>query len=244
MCPLVKLAFCLFWLYNQIMNLLFVNTEVKTIMPETIKLETIALASETARPERADAQANRARILAAAERLFAEKGVAQVNMVEIGRAAGIGQGTLYRRFAGKSELCQALLDTQMREFQDQTLHQLRGMSDAGTPKLAQLRWFLQAAVQFHEHHLPMMCSIFGDAPPPPGFEPPPQWWAHRTIAGLLTSAQRHGELAAAIDLPYFVDVLLVLIHPFTLHVQRTNHGFSNERIVAGLVRIVDALAKV
>ena len=27
------------------------------------------------------------------------------------------------------------------------------------------------------------------------------------------------------------------------HTQRTNHGFTNERIVAGLTRIVDALGK-
>lgn len=209
---------------------------------EIITLETAESSVDSARPERADAQANRARILVAAERLFAEKGVEQVNMVEIGRAAGIGQGTLYRRFAGKSELCQALLDTQMRDFQDATLQQLRRMSEAGTAKLTQLRWFLQAVVEFHEHHLPMMRAIFGDTPPPAGFEPPPQWWARRTIAGLLTSAQRHGEMAGTVDLGYFVEALLVLIHPFTLHAQRANHGFSNERIVAGLARIVDSLA--
>lgn len=209
---------------------------------ETITLETTAPATENGRPERADAQANRARILAAAEQLFAEKGVEQVNMVEIGRAAGIGQGTLYRRFASKAELCQALLDTQMRDFQDETLQQLRNMSETGTPKLAQLRWFLQAVVEFQERHLPMMCSIFGEAAPPPGFEPPPQWWARRTIAGLLASAQRHGEMAGTVDLDYFVEALLVLIHPFTLHAQRASHGFSNERIVAGLARIIDGLA--
>ena len=210
---------------------------------ETITLEPNAPVAETGRTERADAQANRARILAAAKRLFAEKGVEQVNMVEIGRAAGIGQGTLYRRFAGKAELCQALLDTQMRDFQDSTLNQLRSMSGAGVLRLAQLHWFLGAVVEFHEHHLPMMRAIFGDTSPPVGFEPPPQWWARRTIAGLLTSAQRHDEIAAAVDLPYFVDALLALIHPFTLHTQRTNHGFTNERIVAGLTRIVDALGK-
>lgn len=220
------------------------NTGATTTVLKTIALETIMLEPETTRPERADAQANRARILAAAAQLFAEKGVEQVNMVEIGRAAGIGQGTLYRRFASKSELCQALLDTQMREFQDQTLHQLRSLHEAGVAKLAQLRWFLQVIVQFYEHHLPMMCSIFGDAPPPPGFEPPPQWWAHRTIAGLLTSAQGQGEIATEVDLPYFVDALLRLINPFTLHIQRTNHHFSNERIVAGLGRIVDAIARI
>ncbi len=237
MYPLVKFAFCLNRLYNE-----FMDNFLVPIGSETITLETTEQAEENARPERADAQANRTRILAAAERLFAEKGVEQVNMVEIGRAAGIGQGTLYRRFAGKSALCQALLDTQMRDFQDATLHQLRQMSEAGAAKLAQLRWFLQAIVEFHEHHLPMMRAIFGDTPPPPGFEPPPQWWARRTIAGLLTSAQRHGEIGMDVDLPYFVDALLALIHPFTLHAQRTNQGLSNERIVAGLTRIVDAIS--
>lgn len=211
---------------------------------ETITLEPNAPTAETVRTERADAQANRARILAAAERLFAEKGVEQVNMVEIGRAAGIGQGTLYRRFAGKAELCQALLDTQMRDFQDESLRQLRSMSEARAPTLEQLRWFLQALVEFHERHLPMMRGIFGEASPPAGFEPPPQWWARRTIAGLLTSAQKHGEISMDVDLPYFVNALLALIHPFTLHAQRTNHGLSNARIVAGLGRIVDAISSV
>ena len=89
----------------------------------------------------------------------------------------------------------------------------------------------------------MMRAIFGDTPPPAGFEPPPQWWARRTIAGLLTSAQRQGEIVETVDVGYFVEALLALIHPFTLHAQRTNQGFTNERIVAGLARIVDALGK-
>ena len=208
---------------------------------QSTEIETISLDIEPVRPERADAQANRARILAAAEKLFAEKGVEKVNMVEIGRAAHIGQGTLYRRYANKSELCQALLDTQMREFQDETLSEMRRMSGAGESKLSQLRWFLQAMIYFQARHLPMMRGIFGDSPPPPGFEPPPQWWAHRTIEGLLRSAQTQGEIALEIDLPYFVDALLVLIHPYTLQVQRANYQFSNERIVAGLWQIVAGL---
>ncbi|MFN8488306.1 MAG: TetR/AcrR family transcriptional regulator [Caldilineaceae bacterium] len=206
-------------------------------------VETILLEVQPARPERADAQANRARILAAAQQLFAEKGVEQVNMVEIGRAAGIGQGTLYRRFANKAAICQALLDTQMREFQDQTLQQLRSMNDAGATRIMQLRWFLQAAVQFQEQHLPMIRAICGDGLPPLGAEPPPQWLMRRTIEGLLNGAQRHGEIAAEVDLAYFVEALLVLLHPFTLYNQRTQRGFSNERIIAGLARIVDAFVQ-
>jgi len=37
-------------------------------------------------------------------------------MQEIARAAGVGQGTLYRRFANKGQLCMALVDTQMSDF--------------------------------------------------------------------------------------------------------------------------------
>lgn len=210
---------------------------------ENLCLETNLVEFEPARPERADAQANRARILAAAQQLFAEKGIDQVNMVEIGRAAGIGQGTLYRRFANKSAICQALLDTQMREFQDQTLQQLRGMNEAGTTRIAQLRWFLEAVVHFQEQRLPMMRAIFSEGRLPAGFEPPVQWWARRTIEGLLIGAQRHGEIAPEVDTAYFVDALLLLLHPFTLYNQRTLHGFSNERIAAGLLRILDAIVQ-
>ena len=67
--------------------------------------------------ERADAARNRLRVLAAAEQLFAERGVACVTMDDIAAAAGVGKGTLYRRFTDKGGLAVALLDERERELQ-------------------------------------------------------------------------------------------------------------------------------
>ena len=64
--------------------------------------------------ERADAARNRARVLAAAERLFAERGAADVTMEDIARAAGVGRGTLYRRYPDRAAIAVALLDEHER----------------------------------------------------------------------------------------------------------------------------------
>jgi AcrR family transcriptional regulator len=71
--------------------------------------------------ERADAARNRLRVLAAAERLFAQRGVDGVTMDDIAAAAGVGKGTLYRRFVDKGGLAVALLDQRERELQQQIL---------------------------------------------------------------------------------------------------------------------------
>lgn len=60
---------------------------------------------------RADALANRGRILAAAKAVFAEQGMA-ADMKDIAERAGLGVGTIYRNFPGKDdlviELCRGL----------------------------------------------------------------------------------------------------------------------------------------
>src|SRR5712691_13153333 len=62
--------------------------------------------SET-RPLRRDAERNRQRILKAASEAFNERGL-EVSLDEIARYAGVGVGTVYRRFRTKEELVEAL----------------------------------------------------------------------------------------------------------------------------------------
>ena len=65
--------------------------------------------STISRPLRADAARNRARILDAGRQVFAEHGVTAC-VDDVARAAGVGVGTVYRRFPTKDELLEAILD--------------------------------------------------------------------------------------------------------------------------------------
>ena len=64
------------------------------------------------RPLRADAERNRRRILEAAADEFAERGIG-VTMDAIAARAGVGVGTVYRRFPEKSELLAALFEEKL-----------------------------------------------------------------------------------------------------------------------------------
>jgi AcrR family transcriptional regulator len=63
-----------------------------------------------ARPKlRADAESNRRRIIAAAREVFRDRGVG-ATLDDVARHAGVGVGTVYRRFAGKEELLDLLVE--------------------------------------------------------------------------------------------------------------------------------------
>jgi AcrR family transcriptional regulator len=67
------------------------------------------------RPLRKDAERNRQRILDAARELFAEQGVG-VTLNDIAHHAGVGVGTVYRRFPDKTQLIEELFEQQVSEL--------------------------------------------------------------------------------------------------------------------------------
>jgi AcrR family transcriptional regulator len=70
-----------------------------------------------ARTLRADAQRNRAAILAAARRVFAEQGL-DAPLEEIAGQAGVGIATLYRRFPAREQLVAAALTDKVAQYAD------------------------------------------------------------------------------------------------------------------------------
>ena len=79
------------------------------------------LALEPLPPERADAARNRRHLLATAREMLAEQGADRLTMDALAERAGLGKGTVFRRFGTRAGIFQALLDDDERDFQYQVL---------------------------------------------------------------------------------------------------------------------------
>jgi AcrR family transcriptional regulator len=105
--------------------------------------------------ERADAARNRRKVLDAAARLFAERGVGAVSMDDVAAAAGVGKGTLYRRFGDRSGLAAALLDEREIELQDRILFGPPPLGP-GAPPADRLAAFSAAYLTYVDAHLDLV----------------------------------------------------------------------------------------
>lgn len=190
-------------------------------------------------PKRADAVANRELILATAQRLFTEQGVANVGMSAIAEAAGVGKGTLYRAFANKGALCLALMDEDMRLFQTRTLQMLK--EQQARPALSKLDLFLDSLVHFMDFHAALLREAqHHDLLRSDTFAVSPQmWlpWLRETIRVLLQQAEQQGE-STDLDIPYLVDAILAPLAADLFIYQREVLGFDLARISQGWRRLV------
>ncbi|MFJ5231873.1 TetR/AcrR family transcriptional regulator [Kitasatospora sp. NPDC088391] len=71
--------------------------------------------------ERADAARNREALLCAARAMIAEHGTGKVTMDGLAERAGLGKGTVFRRFGTRAGIFRALLDAEEQCFQQQVL---------------------------------------------------------------------------------------------------------------------------
>jgi AcrR family transcriptional regulator len=212
-------------------------------MPQRFALNVLDAAAEVGRSERRDAAENRARIMDAARQLFAERGAAEVNMADVAVAAGVGKGTLYRRFPSKGELAFALLDDELRRFQHETLMGLQQMTEVGETRLAQLAWFLESLAVFTDHHMPLLREMQGiDLGRTHRIEMP-HFWQYLTVRGLLLAAAGAGELPPELEVEFVAHALLAPLAALYFRFLRLNRGYTPEEIGAGLRQIVQALAR-
>lgn len=107
--------------------------------------------------ERADAARNRERILCTAQRLFAAHGASCVSMDEIADAAGVGKGTLFRRFGSRAALARAVLSERERAFQENII---RGDPPLGpgAPPHERLIAFGDAVIDMLDEHAELLLA--------------------------------------------------------------------------------------
>ena len=99
------------------------------------------------RPERADAARNRRLLLAVAREMLATEGADKLTMDALADRAGLGKGTVFRRFGTRAGIFQALLDDDEREFQRQVLFGPPPLGP-GAPPLGRLISYGRARIDF------------------------------------------------------------------------------------------------
>lgn len=195
-------------------------------------------AEDPGRPRgRRDARANRERLLHVAKEILARQGAEATTMSEIARAAGVGQGTLYRHFTDKGELCHALIREDLAAFEERLGPLVEGDWAIASP-LDRLETLIVEKIRLTESHLPLFAAM-DEAPGarrPRPFRGPFHTWLHERIVALLTEAVARGEVAP-LDAPIAADAILAATSPPLYRHQREELGYSSERIAAGVRRL-------
>lgn len=166
-------------------------------------------------PERVDAARNRAALLAAARRLIADKGAEAVTMDDIANAAGVGKGTVFRRFGSRAGLMMVLLDEDERASQQAFLF---GPPPLGpdAPPLQRLIAFGRERIRFAHAHHELLTDV--DRDPQARQDNPALMVLRRHVYVLLADAGTTGDLDAQ------TEALLALL----------DAGYVQHRLGAGL----------
>jgi len=131
---------------------------------------------------RRDAAENRERLLEAAQKIFAERGL-EACVDEVARVAGVGTGTLYRRFPTK----EALINELVRDLTGQILELARKAQ--GAPEGTGLERFLYDAGDLLSANRGCLPRLWNN---PDTLDIKDA--CRDVIAGLLVNAQEHGAI--------------------------------------------------
>lgn len=168
-------------------------------------------ANGNARHTRRDAQRNLERVLAAAHALFAERGT-DVTMDEVARRAGVGVGTIYRRFPSKEHLVAAVSHAACNQTRD---YLIAAVASAPDP-LQQLRMLVLVQYQ----HAADQAALFELRPAGDGAcgGAAPEWQQqlydtqHRLFRQVIAAGQQQGRLHAG-DPDVLAALCLALVSP-------------------------------
>lgn len=143
--------------------------------------------------ERADARANRRRLIAAAHEVIRERGI-DAEMKEIAERAGLGVGTIYRNFPTKEHLVAEIMNDALDEFQ-QLLDAIAEVEDPAES----IRTFLRRGCDISERYGVVLLSMFGGSMPAGCEERFQQLKEEDRISEVVEAGKRRGIFRDDID---------------------------------------------
>jgi AcrR family transcriptional regulator len=148
------------------------------------------------RPGRADAARNRLHLLSVARAMLAEQGADRLTMDGLAERAGLGKGTVFRRFGTRAGIFQALLDDEERLFQQQVLSGPPPLGPGAAP-LDRLIAYGRARVSFLMANAEIArAALDGSQPVPAGAQTPLSQLHIRMLLGQLPLGALEPDLLA------------------------------------------------
>lgn len=170
--------------------------------------------TESPRRERRDAQRNLERVLRAAAEVFAEHGP-DVKMEEVARRAGVGVGTIYRRFPSKEQLFAAVSAAACAD----TSHCLNQAAADTHEPIARLRAIVEVQYRQCAHQaalLDMRPAEAGDPHEPHGIYPT----LHALLEHAIAAGQTSGHIRPG-DPALLAAICATLLTPHAMqHLRR------------------------
>ena len=185
--------------------------------------------------ERSDAARNRERLLAAAREIMQEGGAQALTMDRLAERAGVGKGTVFRRFGSRAGLLLTLLDDSEAAFQERFLFGPPPLGP-GAPGLERLVAFGAARIAYVVEFGDLVLAA-ENASRSSRFEVPAAALWHRHIEVLLREEGftsdpwlMAGSLGAALDPGRLLNLVRV-------------HGITADRLAASWQDLVTRVVK-
>lgn len=172
--------------------------------------------------ERRDAARNREVLLTAAAEMISSDGMDELTMGGLAAKAGVGKGTVFRRFGSREGLMAALLDHSAKRWQAAVISGPPPLGP-GAPPLARLLAFGEARLHTHLEQTALI------------EEAGSVWRTNYAVAAFVSLHVRHLLTALGVDgdLGYLATALMAPLDVPVLRQQIDHEGRSPEQILAG-----------
>ncbi|WP_245733963.1 TetR/AcrR family transcriptional regulator [Lentzea jiangxiensis] len=162
--------------------------------------------------ERADAARNRAHLIGVARQMVAELGADRVTMDGLADRAGLGKGTVFRRFGTRAGIFLALLDEEETLFQQQVMSGPPPLGP-GAPAVERLVAFGRARLEFLVEHTVLARAALDPGQPVPAGDSPSLFHVHMLLGEACPDEAASGTLALQLVAALEGPVLLYLRAP-------------------------------